>query len=145
MPATPRFASGMLAAPKPRPSSVIDSRSHGPTQHDAHVDLFRGRVLDHVVQRLGRDRIEVLLGLQGQRLGELGLDQDGQSHPALEGRRVRPQGLLQPVTLQAARPKLEDERAHLGQRLALELTQLVELLQGRLPVTRSAIPRCCAW
>ena len=37
----------------------------------------------------------------------------------------------QAVLLEVARPELEDQRAHLGERFALELAQLAELLARR--------------
>ena len=40
----------------------------------------------------------------------------------------------QPVLLEVARPELEDQRAHLGERLALQLAQLGQLRPGRLRV-----------
>ena len=50
--------------------------------------------------------------------------------PALERGRVRAQGAAQSVLLEVARPKLEDERAHLGQGLALQVAQLRHLGPG---------------
>ena len=54
----------------------------------------------------------------------------GRPEPALQRGRVGLERADEPVLLEVAGPQLEDQRAHLGQRLALQLAQLPELLAG---------------
>ena len=91
-------------------------------------------MLDHVVERLLGDAVERLLDIQRQAIRQVGLQQDGEPDAALERRHMGPQRLDEPVALEARRPQLEQERAHLGERLTLELAQLLELLERRLAV-----------
>ena len=86
------------------------------------------RVLHDVVERLLADPVEAVLDLVRQPLVELGLDDDRQPDPALDGRRLAPEGGHEPVLLEPAGAQLEDERAHLGERVALEVAQRGEPL-----------------
>ena len=121
---------GRAAGSKPLPSSVIAQPDAARDPAELEPDLARPGVLDDVVERLLRDPVEDLLDRQRQALVERALDDDRQADPALERGRVRPQRAGQPVLLEVARAELEDERAHLGQRLALEVAQLDELGPG---------------
>ena len=101
---------------------------------DLEADLARRGVLDDVVERLLRDPVEDLLDGQREPLIERALDHDRQPDPALERGGVRPQRAGEPVLLEVAGTQLEDQRAHLGERLALEVAQLAELASGGVRV-----------
>ena len=89
---------------------------------------------DDVVERLLRDPVERLLDLDRKAFIELDLQDDREPDPALDRGDVRLERLLQAVALDRPWPQLEDERAHLGERLALELAQLREARLGGLGV-----------
>ena len=133
MPASPRWPSGTVAGSKPLPSSSTRSRTPPSTGRDLDPDLPGGRVLDDVVERLLGDPVEHLLGRQRQPILEVALDDDRQPEPALQRRRVGLERADEAVLLEVARPKLEDQRAHLGEGLALELAQLAELARAPPP------------
>ena len=101
---------------------------------DLEADLPRAGVLDDVVERLLRDPVEDLLDGERQPLVERALDDDRQPDPTLERRGVGAQRAGQAVLLEVAGPELEDQRAHLGQRLALEVAELGELAARRIDV-----------
>jgi hypothetical protein len=88
-------------------------------------------VLHDVVERLLRDPIEDLLDRERQAILERALDHDRQPDAALERRGMGLERSGQAVLLEVAGAQFEDERAHLGQRLALEVPQLRELRPGR--------------
>ena len=98
---------------------------------DGQLDLACRRVLDDVVERLLGDPVEDLLDRERQPLRQVARDDDREADPALERRRMGPQGGQQPVLLEVPGPQLEDQGPHLGQCLALEVAERGQLLAGR--------------
>ena len=134
IPASPRWPAGTRADRSPcrRPRSEADAVAGA---SDLEADLPRGGVLDDVVQRLLGDPVEGLLDRQRQSLvAERALDHDRQADPALERRGVGLERAGQPVLFEVARTQLEDQRAHLGERLALEVAELAQLGPGGIDV-----------
>ena len=123
IPARPRCPGGTAPASKPAPSSM--TAMPDPVRHatDDQLDGVGRGVLDDVVERLLTDPVEAVLDLVRQPLVELGLDDDRQPDPALDGGRLAPEGGHEPILLESAGPQLEDERAHLRKGVALEVTQ----------------------
>ena len=124
MPARPRWPSGTVAGSNPLPSSSTRSRTPPSTAADLDADLAGAGVLDDVVERLLGDPVEHLLDRQRQPVLEVALDDDRQAEPALQRRGVGLERTHQAVLLEVAGAQLEDQRAHLGQRLALQLAEL---------------------
>ena len=85
-------------------------------------------MLHDVVERLLGDAVEDLLGGQRQPVRQVALDHDRQPQPTLQGAGMGLERAHQAVLLQVSRPELEDQRAHLGQGLALQVAQLRQLV-----------------
>ena len=100
-------------------------------------------MLHDVVQRLLGDPVERVLDLDRESLDAVGDDGDREPDPALERRGVRAQRADDAVLGEAARPELEDQRAHLGQGVALQLAEGGQLRPGLLRVAREHAARCC--
>ena len=124
---------GRGAGSKPLPSSLTRRRTPLAIRPTSSRTWRAAGVLDDVVERLLGDPVEGLLDRQRQALVERALDDDRQPDPALERRRVGLERADQPVLLEVAGPELEDQRPHLGERLALEVAQLGRAGPGPRP------------
>ena len=139
IPASPRWPSGTRAGSKPLPSSWTRSRTPLATRPTLEADLPRPGVLDDVVEGLLRDPVEGLLDRRAAAARRA-------SHSTTIGSPIRPwsaaavgpQRADRPSCSRLPGPELEDQRPHLGQRLALEVAQLAELRRGAASGSRSS-------
>ena len=87
-----------------------------------------------VVQGLLGDPVERLFDLVRKPVRDRRVDADGEPHARVERRRVAAERVDQALLLERARPKLEHERSHLRERVALQLAQDRDLAPGRIEI-----------
>ena len=130
----PGRSPGRSPCRRPRPAG-----GRRPACRDLDPDLLAAGVLDDVVERLLGDPVQRLLDRRSAaaRSGRSRPRPAARSDPA--ARRVGLEGADQAVLLEVAGAQLEDQRAHLGQGLALEVAELRQLLARAVRVRSRSI------